>query len=80
MPAESPGLCQEYLPYREIDHGFVVCHGRLPCKAEHASTRDVATRFHDWGYNQGLTEVYFCLLAGMPTHQLKQFITEGLEE
>lgn len=80
MPAQGPELCEEYLPYSEKDFGFVVCHGSLPCNKEHASNRDVATRFHKWGLNQGFTEIYFCILAGMPAHAIKEFILKGMDE
>ena len=79
MPQQSPELCLEFLPYSEKDYGFGTCHGELPCNKEHAKTADVAEKFRTWGYNQGLTEVYFCLISGMPIAQLKKFIAEIVE-
>jgi hypothetical protein len=80
MTTQGPALCLEFLPYSEKDYGFVTCHGELPCNKEHAKTPDVAERFRAWGYNQALMEVYFCLISDIPINELKQFITESMEE
>lgn len=74
---QGPALCEDFLPYSEKDAGFVVCHGNLPCNRKHALDREVADQFHDWGYNQALTEVYYCIQAGMPLYALKDFVEEG---
>lgn len=78
MTQRGPALCEEYLPYNEIDHGYVVCHGELPCNKEHAKTRDVADRFLQWGYKRGLGGVWALLESGVSPKDIKDHIEKLL--
>lgn len=82
MADKGPDLCEEYLPYNEIDGGFVVCHTELDiignCYKVHASTREVADRFTDWGYKRGLMGVLVLLESGVSVEAIKSRITEVL--
>lgn len=79
MPEVGPDLCEEYLPYNEIDQGFVVCSRSLPCTKEHASTKEVANKFTQWGYKRGLAGVLAVLMLGISPQEIRAHIESVLE-
>lgn len=78
MALKGPALCEELLPYSEQDHGFVVCYGNLPCTKTHASTKEIADVYGQWGYQRGLAEVWLVIEEGRSLEEVKGLIADIL--
>jgi hypothetical protein len=68
----GPKSCQEYLPYD--GSVFPVCHGRFPCRRNHASTREIARKFDEWASSRAYANVWLSFEEGHDPKDIKAWI------